>query len=198
MAPRTIENATIRELNAEAALYEEQVKQERRRERAEEARTLIFNGEVSELEVGDALERLHDWALEGDDDITVILNSPGGEIFSGLLLFDTLRAFPGEVTTIVRGLGASMGSILAQGGDHRAISSNSWYMVHEPATIAWGKMGDIKREAKVLERIHDQMCGILSERSNLTKAEIKRRSQDKDWWMNAQEALDFGFFDELR
>ena len=195
MSARTIASATIRELNAEAALYEAQVKQEHRRERAQEARTLFFNAEVEEFEVGSAIEQLHDWELESDETITVVLNSPGGEVFTGLLLFDTLRNLRSNVVTVTRGLAASMGSILSQAGDSRLISQHSWFMVHEPSTIAWGKVGDIKREAEMLKRVHDQLCGILAERSTLSKADIKRRSQDKDWWMDAGQAVEYGFFD---
>lgn len=193
--PRSIEAATVRELNAEASLYEAQVKSELRRERANDARTLLFNSDVDENTVEMALETLHDWELEGDDPITIVLNSPGGEVFSGLLLFDTLRASDSNIITVTRGLAASMGSILAQAGDVRLVSKHSWYMVHEPSSIAWGKMGDIKREAKMLERLHEQLCDILAERSSLSRADIKRRSQDKDWWLSAEEALEVGFFD---
>lgn len=191
----SLERAELRKHNAEAALYEAQVKQELRRERFQEARTLFFNADVDAMEIDAAIETLHDWSLENDEPITVILNSPGGEVFAGLLLFDTLRSLEQNVLTIARGLAASMGSILSQAGDQRLISRHSWFMVHEPASLAWGKVGDIKREAKMLERLHDQLCDILAERSTLTKAEIKRRSQDKDWWMDAAEALEFGFFD---
>lgn len=195
MSARTIASATIRQLNAEAELHELQARQEARRERAQEARTLYFNAEVDEDEVGIAIEQLHDWELESDEPITIVLNSPGGEVFTGLLLFDTLRSMRSNVVTVTRGLAASMGSILSQAGDSRLISSHSWFMVHEPATLAWGKMGDIKREAQMLERLHDQLCDILAERSTLSKAAIKARSKDKDWWMDAEQAVELGFFD---
>lgn len=195
MSARTLASATIRQLNAEAALYEAQVKQEERKERGHEARTLFFNADVEGFEIDTAIEQLHDWELEGDEPITVVLNSPGGEVFAGLLLFDTLRKSTANIITVTRGLAASMGSILSQAGDSRLVSPHSWFMVHEPSSIAWGKAGDIKREAKMLERLHDQLCDILAERSTLSKASIKQRSADKDWWMSAEEALEYGFFD---
>lgn len=195
MSARTLQSATLRHLNAEAELAELQAKSEARRERNIGSRTLFFNSDVDEDTVGYIVDQFHDLELESDDPITIVLNSPGGEVFSGLLLFDTLRRSTVNIITITRGLGASMGSILAQAGDVRLVSPNTWYMIHEPASIAWGKVGDIKREAAMLTRLHDQLCDILAERSTLDKAAIKRRSQDKDWWMSAAEAIDFGFFD---
>jgi ATP-dependent Clp endopeptidase proteolytic subunit ClpP len=188
-------------LRAEAELLRLQAGPERRREQVLARREVFFTAEVNEFEVGEALELLRDLAADNLEPIALYLNSPGGDIFDGLLLFDyvqELREEYGiEFTTRVKGLAASMGSVLAQAGDHRTISANSWYMVHEPSTLTWGKAGDIKREAKLLEDVHKQLCAIIAARSTLSAAEVVRRSTDKDWWVPAPEAVRLGFFDEL-
>jgi ATP-dependent protease ClpP protease subunit len=71
-------------------------------------------------------------------------------------------------------------------------------MIHEPASFILGKAGDIKREAKLLEELHKQLCAIIAERSTLSAAEVARRSRDKDWWLPAPDAWRLGFFDEVR
>jgi ATP-dependent Clp endopeptidase proteolytic subunit ClpP len=172
-----------------------------RREAIVQSRTLVFSGEVEQEEVNDAVEYLRDLRAASLDPITVVLNSPGGDVFFGLLLFDILqemRADGIEVTVKVKGLAASMGSVLAQAGDIRIASRNSWYMIHEPASFILGKAGDIKREAKLLEELHKQLCAIIAERSTLSAAEVARRSRDKDWWLPAPDAWRLGFFDEVR
>jgi ATP-dependent Clp endopeptidase proteolytic subunit ClpP len=200
-ASRLESQASKKKLLAEAELLRLQQGPERRREAVYDRREVFFNEAVDEDSVEDAIEMLRDYQAESDEPITIFLNSPGGDVFDGLLLFDyvrELRAESGiEVTTRVKGLAASMGSVLAQAGDHRIVSANSWYMIHEPATLFIGKAGDIKREAKLMEALHKQLCGIIAERSNLTQAEVVRRSTDKDWWIPAAEALSLGFFDEL-
>lgn len=187
---------------AEAELYRLQQGPERRRELVFDRREVFLGSEVDEDTVGQTVDLLRDLSAESNDPITLYLNSPGGDVFDGLLLFDYVQELRDECgidfTTRVKGLAASMASVLAQAGDHRTISPNSWYMVHEPSTIAWGKAGDIKREAKLLEDMHKQLCAIIAERSNLTVADVIRKSTDKDWWVPAPQAVDFGFFDELR
>jgi ATP-dependent Clp protease protease subunit len=187
---------------AEAELYRVQTLRERHDyaqdvSLARSRRTLDFVGEVTELEVGNAVDTLSDWVTESKAPLTIRLCSPGGSVFDGLFLFDFIRLLPVHVTTQAMGYACSMGSILSQAGDHRVISKNAWYMVHEPASIALGKASDIKDEARLMERLHNQLIGIVAERSHLTARQVKDKCRRKDWWMNADEALEHGFFDEI-
>jgi len=165
-----------------------------------DTRTIVFGSEVNEYEVNNALDMLRDFQATGFEPVTILLNSPGGDVFDGLLLFDSLlelRQAGVPVIVKVRGLAASMGSILSQAGTERIISRNSWLMIHEPSTITWGKAGDIKREADLMVKLHKQLSAVLAERSTLTTAEVIRKSTDKDWWLPADEAYRLGFFDEV-
>lgn len=186
---------------AERKLAEAEARQATRREKVFDTRTLVFSAEVEEFGINDQVDQLWDLRTASLKPITIILNSPGGDVFDGLLLFDTVRAMREddgiEFTVKVRGLAASMGSILSQAGDVRIISRNSWLMIHEPSTITWGKAGDIKREADLMVKLHKQLSALLAERSALTIAEVIRKSTDKDWWLPAAEAHALGFFDEV-
>ncbi len=169
--------------------------------RAKERRVYDIVGEVTEHEVHMAVDELNDWLVISTDPITIRLCSPGGSVFDGLFLYDfiqDIRRTGIHVTTYAMGYAASMGSVLSQAGDLRVIARNAWYMIHEPFSIAFGKAGDIQREAKLLTAIHQQLCGIIAERSTLSSEDIIERSTDKDWWLPALEAVQLGFFDELR
>lgn len=210
----TIQEATLSALIAQAAEYKASKnkliaetanlrldgRELERREKVFDSRTLVFSGDVSEYEVNNAVEQLWDFRVVSKAPVTLLLNSPGGNVFDGLLLFDTFQEMRSEgiyVTVKVKGLAASMGSVLAQAGDLRIVSANSWYMIHEPSTLTWGKVGDIKREAKLLEELHKQLCAVLAERSTMSAAQVISKSRDKDWWVPAKEAHRLGFFDEV-
>ena len=160
-----------------------------------------FVGDVEEVPVKDAVDELNDWAMRNKDPITIRLNSPGGTVFDGFALYDFVSLLRKEhgihVTVHAMGHAASMASVLLQAGDTRLISKNSWFMVHEPASLALGKASAIKDEARLLERIHKQMVGILAERSSLSVVQIRKRCERKDWWLDAGEAVKFGFADRI-
>jgi ATP-dependent Clp endopeptidase proteolytic subunit ClpP len=206
--PRAVQldTAEIAKLKAETELYRAQAAQTIREHewnmaRAKERRIYDFVGEVDTMEVQAAVDDLNDWCEVSDDPITVRLCSPGGDVFDGLFFFDFLqdvRARGITVTTYAMGYAASMASVLSQAGDVRVIARNAWYMIHEQSTIVLGKAGDIRREAQLMDRLHRQLCWLIAERSRLTADDVRERSTDKDWWMPAEEALEHGFFDELR
>ncbi len=166
-----------------------------------ERRVYDFTGDVSDVSIADAVDEIHDWALFSKDPITLRLNSPGGSVFDGLMLYDFLREVRVQhgimVITHTLGYAASMASVLSQVGDVRRISRNAWFMVHEPASIALGKASALRDEADLLKKLHKQLVGILAERSNLSPTQIARKCERKDWWMTAEEAANHGFFDEV-
>jgi len=160
-----------------------------------------FVGEVEEIAVRNAVDELNDWAMQSNAPITIRLNSPGGDVFEGFMLFDFIqdlkRDYGIQVITYALGYAASMASILLQAGDRRLISRNSWFMVHEPSSLALGKASDIKDEAVILGKLHKQLVSILAERSTLSVRQILQRCHRKNWWMSAVEAVKYGFADEL-
>ncbi len=161
-----------------------------------------FNSGVSEKEVEHFYVRLISFAKRNPGSpISVSITTPGGSVFDGLHLYDTLRNLSSQghaVTTVASGFAASMGAVLLQAGDHRVIGSESLLMIHEVSSFAIGKAGEIKRESEFLEKVTRQFCQIMARRSSLTPEEIFENIQSKDWWLWPDEALELGFVDEVR
>jgi ATP-dependent Clp protease protease subunit len=132
--------------------------------------------------------------------IQIVFNSPGGEVTSGLALYDfilSLRADGHHITTTSLGMAASMAGILLQAGDTRSMASEAWLLIHEASFGVSGSFGDVEDRVKWIERIQDRILDIFAARSNLTKGQIKRRWHRKDWWLSSDEALTLGFIDEI-
>ena len=132
--------------------------------------------------------------------ITLIISSPGGSIYDGWVLFDHLRALSADghkITTVVRGMAASMAAVLAQAGDVRVIGPESYLVIHEAATEAWGKASDVAEQVDMLKRLCRQAEGVFARRSKLSAKEIKARTYKKDWYVNAKESKALGFADKI-
>ena len=161
-----------------------------------------FDGEVSKSSVQRCIKRLTEWSrLDPKCDMEIVLSSPGGEIISGFELFDFmqgLREKGHKLTTGSLGYAASMAGILLQAGDVRWIGHQSWMMIHRAAFGAYGKTFEIEDEVRFVRRIEERILDIFHLRSNLTKNKIKRNWDRKDWWISADECVDWGLVDEVR
>jgi len=132
--------------------------------------------------------------------------SPGGSILSGVDLFDDIRALSARghfITTVVTGFAASMAGVLVQAGDHRVIGRNGYIHLHEGSSWTAGKLANMKEDVKFTERLTLQMIGIYAERA--TKAgvptdakELAAEVENREIWLNAEEALARGFVDEIQ
>jgi ATP-dependent Clp endopeptidase proteolytic subunit ClpP len=166
-----------------------------------ERRVFDFVTDVNSATVQWAVDELSEWAWVSKDPITIRLNSPGGSVFDGLMLFDLVRQLSKEykvpIITEVYGYAASMASVLSQAGTERRIKKNAWFMIHEPSHWVWGSLSELKDNAKLVERLHEQLCSLLAERSKLSAKEIMEKCDHRDWWLSAKEAYELGFFDKL-
>jgi len=132
--------------------------------------------------------------------ITLIISSPGGSVYDGWVLFDHLRALSADghkITTVVRGMAASMAAVLAQAGDVRIIGPESFLMIHEPSSVAWGKTSALLDEVAMMKRLRQQMEQVFARRSKLSASEIKKRTLKFDWYVSAKESKAFGFADRI-
>jgi len=130
--------------------------------------------------------------------VNIHISNPGGDVFAGLAIFDTIRAMRSPTTTIATGWAASMGGILLQAGDTRLITENSFLMIHEIKTLfAEGSTSKLKDELSLLKALEDKFLNILSERSKMTRKQITEAWVRKDYWMDAQQALKAGFVDGI-
>jgi len=161
-----------------------------------------FYGAVTISTVDQAIQTLTAWhRLNEGVDLEIIFNSPGGSVIDGFELFDfivDLRANGHQVTTGCTGMAASMAGILVQAGDIRWMSRESWYMIHRAAFGAVGKTFEVEDTVEWIKRIEARIQDIFVARSKLTKREITKKWDRKDWWISSDEALAKGLVDEVR
>ncbi len=132
--------------------------------------------------------------------ITIILNSPGGSVIDGLALYDHiqgLRAKGHYVTVICRGMAASMGGILLQSGDKRIIGAQSVVLIHEVASGTAGKVNEMQDRVDFSKLLWKKCATVLAGRSKMTVEEIQAKAFKFDWWLEANEAVELGFADEI-
>lgn len=160
-----------------------------------------FFGEVDPRTATDCIEVTGQWGRrDPGKDITIVLNSPGGDITEGLAVYDhlmDLRSRGHKVTTIGRGMVASMGGVLLQAGTERVMNPNAVMLIHDGSYGVLGKGFEVKDRVKFIEMLQEKLYAILGERSSLDPLEIAARCDRKDWWMGATQALDLGFVDRL-
>jgi ATP-dependent Clp protease, protease subunit len=141
------------------------------------------------------------WRNDPETPIEIIISSPGGYVFDGFGFYDFLRDLVkqgADVTTRASGYAASMAGILLQAGSTRAISPNSYVMIHEVGGEAWGKMSEVRDEVDLMDRLEKSCFEILAARSKFTVDELREKCKRKDWWINAREAKRYGFVDVIR
>lgn len=168
---------------------------------AQEALTYTFYDGVSAESIKPALAELGRWTRRfPGKPIKLIVNSPGGSVIAGLALFDyiqELRANGHHVTVVALGMAASMGGILLQAGDKRVIGKHAMLLIHEVSSGTSGKVSEMGDSLEFSNKLWDKLSKILAERSKLSPAQVKRKSYKKDWWLDAEEAVELGFADEI-
>lgn len=133
-----------------------------------------------------------------DKDINLYLNTPGGEVISGLAIYDTMQLIKSDVATTCAGIAASMGSILLCGGTKgkRNILPHSKVMIHQPLGGVSGQASDILIEAKEIEKCREELYRILSTNCNQPYDKVFVDA-DRNYWMTADEALSYGMVDNI-
>ena len=161
----------------------------------------VFDGQVTGASVEKCIAELTTWHRLGPScDITIVFNSPGGEVISGMNLFDHiryLRAKGHHITTVCMGYAASMAGILMQAGDKRVMGRESYLLIHEVSFMAAGSMGDVEDTVEWVKKVQERVLDIFAERSTMSRASIKKKWTRKDWWLSSTEALKAGFVDEI-
>lgn len=131
-------------------------------------------------------------------DISVYLNTPGGSVSAGLGIYDTMQLIEPQVATICTGMAASMGAVLLCAGakGKRAALPHSRVMIHQPLGGVSGQASDILIEAKEIEKCRDELYSIISEHSGQPFEKVSVDS-DRNYWMRAGEALEYGMIDRI-
>ncbi|HOL51487.1 MAG TPA: Clp protease ClpP [Bacillota bacterium] len=132
----------------------------------------------------------------GDKDILVRLNTPGGDVFDGMAIFNSLANHKGKVTIRIEALAASVGSVLAMAGKEIQAYSNTMMMIHDPWTYMAGNQYELREMADLLEKISGQMLDVYAGRSKVGKREMKEIMKAETWY-TAKEAKEKGFIDTI-
>lgn len=137
-------------------------------------------------------------SVDSDKDISIYLNTPGGSVYAGLGIYDTMQFVKSRVATICTGMAASMGAVLLVAGEKgmRAALPHSRVMIHQPMGGIQGQASDIEITAKEILKLKDELYQIISDHSGQTMDKI-RRDADRDYWMTAAEAQDYGMIDKV-
>ena len=139
--------------------------------------------------------------LESNDpkaDIMLYINSPGGMVYSGLGIYDTMQTIQPDVATICTGMAASMASILLAAGakGKRSALPHSRVMIHQPMGGAQGQASDIEITAREILKLKEELYSILSDHTGNTLSKITADA-DRDYWMTSAEALEYGMIDNI-
>lgn len=132
----------------------------------------------------------------GDKDILVRLNTPGGDVFDGMAIFNSLANHKGKVTIRIEALAASMGSVLAMAGKEIQAYSNTMMMIHDPWIYTAGNQYELREMADLLEKISGNMLDVYAGRSKIGKREMKEIMKAETWY-TAKEAKEKGFINTI-
>ena len=137
-------------------------------------------------------------SVDSDKDISIYLNTPGGSVYAGLGIYDTMQFVKSRVATICTGMAASMGAVLLVAGEKgmRAALPHSRVMIHQPMGGIQGQASDIEITAKEILKLKDELYQIISDHSGQTIEKI-RQDADRDYWMTAVEAQEYGMIDKV-
>jgi ATP-dependent Clp protease, protease subunit len=166
-----------------------------------EQRKVFLWGAVTDQTAKDVVNRLlYLEALKPGEEITFYINSPGGVVTSGMVIYDTMQMISSPVSTVCMGLAASMGSILLSGGKkgRRFIFPSGEVMIHQPSFGGYfqGKAADIEISAKQILKTKDLGARILAENCGQSFETIMK-DFDRDYWMDAKEAVEYGIVDGI-
>jgi len=129
-------------------------------------------------------------------DISVWLNSPGGDVFAASQIYTMLKEYDGKVTVQIDGLAASAASVIAMAGDEVLMSPVAMMMIHNPATMIFGEAADFQSGIKMLGEVKEGIINAYEQRTGLSRAKISNM-MDAETWFSAQKAVELGFADKI-
>ncbi len=174
-----------------------------RKEAGDRLRDVYLIGDIEKDTARACIERLRELASENNRPITLFINSAGGNVTDGLAIHDSVRHIISrgiEITIIVQGMAYSMGSVVLQAASEgrRLAFPHSWIMIHEPAKWAgWQSTSAAAQHLERLKQMQDQIYKILSFRSGKPLRQIIRDTKRTDFYLDAQNALDYGLIDAV-
>lgn len=171
--------------------------QETQEQKAE--RTLFLNGTIAEESWfdDDVTPQLFKEELLADSgDITVWINSPGGDCVAAAQIYNMLMDYKGNITVKIDGIAASAASVIAMAGTKVLVSPVSMMMIHNPVTIAFGDTGDMQKAIDMLSEVKESIINAYEIKTGMSRAKLSHL-MDAESWMNANKAVELGFADEI-
>jgi ATP-dependent Clp protease protease subunit len=137
-------------------------------------------------------------SVDAKKDIQIYLNTPGGSVYAGLGIYDTMQYISSDVATICTGMAASMGAVLLCAGEKgkRTALKHSRVLIHQPMGGAQGQASDIEITAREIQKLKKELYDIIAEKSGQTHKKIWKDA-DRDYWMTSEEAKTYGMIDEV-
>ena len=160
-------------------------------------RTLFLNGTIAEESWFDddvTPQLFKDELHAGSGDVTVWINSPGGDCIAAAQIYNMLTAYNGKVTVKIDGIAASAASVIAMAGDEVYMSPVAMMMIHNPATIAWGDHAEFAKAIEMLDEVKESIINAYVLKTGLSRAKLSHL-MDAETWMNANKAMELGFAD---
>ena len=162
-------------------------------------RILELNGTIAEESWFDddvTPQLFKDELNAGSGDITVWINSPGGDCVAAAQIYNMLSNYKGKVTVKIDGIAASAASVIAMAGDTVLVSPVSMLMIHNPATIAWGDHAEMQKAIDMLAEVKESIINAYVLKTGLSRPKLSHL-MDAETWMDANKAVELGFADEI-
>lgn len=162
-------------------------------------RVLFLNGTIAEDSWFDddvTPQLFKEELISGNGDITVWINSPGGDCVAAAQIYNMLREYEGNVTVKIDGIAASAASVIAMAGDKVLMSPVSMMMIHNPMTIAFGDSGEMQRAIDMLASVKDSIINAYELKTGLSRTKLAHL-MDAETWMDAGKAVELGFADSI-
>lgn len=131
------------------------------------------------------------------EDIVIKLNSPGGDVFEGIEIYNYLKDHPSNITVEVTGVAASAATFIVAGADEVIMNIGTSLMIHEASTFTWGNKSDIQKTLNALETIDESILSIYSEKTGQSNEQLEEWMNEEKWF-TADEAVEFGFADSVK
>ena len=164
-----------------------------------EARTLFLNGTIAEESWFDddvTPQLFKDELNAGSGDITVWINSPGGDCVAAAQIYNMLMDYKGNVTVKIDGIAASAASVIAMAGTKVLMSPVSMMMIHNPMTVAFGDSAEMQKAIEMLSSVKDSIINAYEIKTSMRRSKLSQL-MDAETWMNANKAMEYGFADGI-
>lgn len=162
----------------------------------DEHRIVFLRDAVTNESASELVAKLLLLDAQSSDEITLLIQSPGGSVYDGWALVDTIRSLRSKVKTVAVGLAASMGATILLAGDTRVALPHSAIMIHQASGGSSGSFKDVETTHKEFKRVNDQLKAFIKERSKITDEQIEKFF-DRDTWLTAEQALELGVITEI-